>query len=248
VVTDSGRNRDGGPSGNGTGGGPYLPGVGGSPGTAGSKPIPKPACGNGRLDANELCDGNSFRSDVDTCQEALMAPYFFGTLYCTPSCTLDTSGCYQSGGGVPNIGGAPNGGSLGYGGRAGGGGMLGMPTSPAQACYMRGGVPDPSSGDGCSFGVDATNACFAKPNRTTCTDKCGCSICPNAYDQCLNDGACMWTFGCAKIMGCYSVSGCLQAGCTDAITRAGGPGTPSAALLDQVLACFQSNNCPLSCP
>jgi hypothetical protein len=205
-------------------------------------------CGNGVVDGNELCDGRSFRADVDTCQEALMAPYS-GQLYCSEYCTLDTSSCYLSipMGGAPNGGGTPNGGYFGYGGRAGGGGMLGVPTSPAQACYMRGGVPDPSSFDGCSFGTDAVNACFAKPNRTTCADKCGCSNCPNAYDQCQSDGACMWTFGCTKLNSCYSVSACMQAGCASAITTAGGPNTPSAALLDQVLACFQGNNCPLNC-
>jgi hypothetical protein len=248
VVTDSGKNRDGGPIGAEAGGGSSIPGI--PPGVGGSKAKPPsaPSCGNGRLDGSELCDGNSFRTDVDTCPEALMVPFSSGTLYCTPSCTIDTSGCYQSFGGTPNVGGSPNGGYFGYAGRAGGGGMLGVPTSPAQACYMRGGVPDPASIDGCSFGVDATNACFNKPNRTTCADKCGCSSCPNTYDQCLSDGACMWTFGCAKVMGCYSVSSCLQANCGNAIMTAGGPNTPSAALLDQVLACFQANNCPLNCP
>jgi hypothetical protein len=247
VVTDSGRDRDAGPVGAAaTGGRSSIPVIPPGPGPGGSKPRPPSgaSCGNGIVEGEELCDGNSFRSDVDTCGEALMAPYY-GQLYCTGSCTLDTSGCYQSFGGRPPMGGAPNGGSFGYAGRAGGGGMLGLPTSPAQACYSRGGVPDPVNFNGCYFGVDATDVCNS--NHTTCSDKCGCSFCPSAYDQCKSDGACAWTFDCAKSLGCYSVSSCMRAGCSSIISLAGGPNTPSAALLDQVLACYQANNCLLPC-
>jgi hypothetical protein len=113
VVTDSGRNRDGGTSVTGAGGDTLFPGVGGSK----PKPPGGPVCGNGILEGDELCDISAFRSDVDTCQEAV-APSYSGKLLCSQYCTIDTSACSPRmvGAGGVSYGGAPNGGSFGYAG------------------------------------------------------------------------------------------------------------------------------------
>lgn len=205
-------------------------------------------CGNGILEGNELCDTGSFRTDLDTCQEAMMSANYAGQVLCSSNCTIDTSGCAQRnfGTGGASYAGAPNGGSFGAGGYAGGAGMLGFPSTPADDCYARGGVPDPSSTQNCSFGVDATNACFARPNQEPCASKCGCSNCPNVYDRCERDGACWWLFACAEQNGCYSVSACEKP-CSQFFAMSGGVSTSSAQLLDQTLACFATYNCPLKC-
>lgn len=98
-------------------------GTGGLPGTAGaagSRSLPRkpvPACGNGRLDPGEACDGLNVSGQ--TCASATMAARPNGALRCSASCTLDLSGClgpfgmggFTGGGGFPG-----NGGFFGAGG------------------------------------------------------------------------------------------------------------------------------------
>ena len=63
-----------------------------------------PECGNGNLDEGEECDGSDF--GTQTCSS-----YGFnsGSLSCTANCTIDSSGCYNSG--VSGGGGGGGGGS-----------------------------------------------------------------------------------------------------------------------------------------
>jgi len=228
-------------------------------GTAGSvsnpklRPIgPNSTCGNGALDDGEQCDGVLFTSDVGSCSAATLGNLPFGTVACTTSCVVDVTGCFGgSSPGGPSTGGQPGippmmGGAVGIGGFGAVGGMFGMPSTPA-TCYAKGGVPDSTTSENCSFGSTATNTCLNKRSSGSCADKCGCVDCPSVYDHCMNDGACFWIFSCAQQAPCYSISSCEQAGCSNMIATAGGPGTPGAALADQVLGCFLSANCPLSC-
>jgi len=238
IVEDSRHGADGGETiGGGTGGS--------APGIVTTPPIA--SCGNGVIDPGEQCDGNTFPLGLDTCSAATMGKSTSWALSCTGSCTLSFAGCFTLGsGGRPQTGagGAPIGGSFGQGGFAG---SMGFPSSPADACYARGGVPDSSSSENCSQGVDAANVCINKRAAITCIDKCACSVCASLYDHCMTDGACRWLIACAEQYQCYSVASC-GAYCADLIKTAGGPGTSSAALLDSTLACLSGSNCPLSCP
>lgn len=236
IVEDSRHRPDGGPGAAGE--------------TGGSAPVivtpPSSTCGNGYLDPGEQCDGIAFAAGLDSCAAVTMGMYPAGTLKCTVSCTLSFEGCSSAGaGGGPSFaGGGSIGGSFGQGGF---GGTMGFPSNPTDDCYAHGGVPDPTSSETCNLGADATNACIAKRSSTTCTDKCACSVCPSLYDHCMVDGACRWMFACAQQGACYSVASC-EPKCPDMIKLAGGPNTPSAALMDSMLACLTSSNCPLSCP
>lgn len=53
------------------------------------------ACGNGIVERGEQCDGSSFMSGYDDCDFLYSAPYgtYDGSVSCTGSCTVDTSGC-----------------------------------------------------------------------------------------------------------------------------------------------------------
>ena len=86
---------------------------------AGAGAVPIRLCGNGRVDPPEQCDGTSFNGE--TCATVSMYAAPNGVLRCTPSCTLDVSGCYRQGQGGTCGGGAFYGG----GGRFGGGGFYG---------------------------------------------------------------------------------------------------------------------------
>ena len=55
------------------------------------KPPPEPACGNGRIDVGEQCDGSMLGGA--TCATETMGARPAGTLTCTKGCTLSTSGC-----------------------------------------------------------------------------------------------------------------------------------------------------------
>jgi len=79
-------------------------------------------CGNGTLDAQEVCDGNNLGGR--NCDTATSGAQPTGTLSCSTTCTFNLSGC--SGG--LNSGGA--GGTAGGGGVGGGGGMGGAGGRP----------------------------------------------------------------------------------------------------------------------
>ena len=51
------------------------------------------ACGDGKIDGNEMCDGQNLGS-ITTCQQFTSGGVFTGgQLKCSSSCTFDTSGC-----------------------------------------------------------------------------------------------------------------------------------------------------------
>ena len=53
---------------------------------------PLPDCGNGTVEAPEVCDG----SDLGGATCATLPGFVDGTLRCASGCTLDTSGCYAT--------------------------------------------------------------------------------------------------------------------------------------------------------
>jgi len=76
---------------------------------------PPASCGNGTIDAGEVCDGTNLNGR--SCDTATAGAQPVGTLACSPTCTFDTSRCggFGSGGGGGVAGGS--------GGTAGGGGF-----------------------------------------------------------------------------------------------------------------------------
>jgi len=56
-------------------------------------------CGNGTVDDGEACDGEAFAAGMGMCASGS------GTVMCTSSCSLDTSGCTGGGGGNGGTGG-----------------------------------------------------------------------------------------------------------------------------------------------
>lgn len=52
---------------------------------------PKPACGNGRTDPGEACDGPNLIQQ--TCASATMGARIHGVLACSTACAIDVSGC-----------------------------------------------------------------------------------------------------------------------------------------------------------
>src|SRR5438270_10324202 len=77
-------------SGSGVGGGAG----GGSGGGAGGGDAGPTKCGDGTLETDEVCENLELRGK--TC---VTEGYDFGTLRCSSSCTLDTSGCSKCGDG-----------------------------------------------------------------------------------------------------------------------------------------------------
>ena len=51
-------------------------------------------CGDGNIDFNEQCDGNSFFNDIDACHEWSMK-YESGTVTCSPDCKLNYDKCVE---------------------------------------------------------------------------------------------------------------------------------------------------------
>jgi hypothetical protein len=85
----------------------------------------EPQCGNGAIDPQEQCDGANLNGE--TCATATMNALPNGTLACSPTCTLDTTGCRGAdagaggSGGTMGAGGSPaTGGSPAAGGSGGG--------------------------------------------------------------------------------------------------------------------------------
>jgi len=110
-------------------------------------------CGNGIIDDfNEQCDGSDFGGQ--DCFNMTFGSLPFGTLSCTPGCTIDTSNCTSGGfdGGIGGFGGGFGGfGAFGAGpsagGRVGAGGIIIGPPPLAGA----GGIiikPPPPAGAG----------------------------------------------------------------------------------------------------
>lgn len=68
--------------------------------------IPKPNCGNGIININESCDANFLGLSTDKCMD-YSSDFSSGTIKCSNSCKLDTSGCSKSsacGNGILNTG------------------------------------------------------------------------------------------------------------------------------------------------
>jgi hypothetical protein len=78
----------------------------------------EPSCGNGAIDSPEQCDGANLNGE--TCATATMNALPNGTLACSPTCTLDTSGCSGA-----DAGAGGSGGTMGAGGAATGGAATG---------------------------------------------------------------------------------------------------------------------------
>jgi len=79
------------------------------------------ACGDGVIESPEMCDGTNLNGA--TCAPATMNAAPGGVLACSPSCTLDTSGCTAAGGagGAGGIGGTMGSGGARDAGAAAGG-------------------------------------------------------------------------------------------------------------------------------
>jgi cysteine-rich repeat protein len=58
--------------------------------------LPLPTCGNGGLDAAELCDGDAFQAG----QDCASLGFAEGALACTAACAIDSSGCWTCGNGT----------------------------------------------------------------------------------------------------------------------------------------------------
>ena len=107
-----------------------------------------PECGNGKIDtladgaAAEECDGTDF-GGAD-CKSAKMNMSSTGTLKCTATCTLDTSGCSA---------GTATGGT---GGAGGSGGTVVMGGMGGMVMGGMGGMNDASSTGGSSTGGSST--------------------------------------------------------------------------------------------
>ncbi|MBO4349400.1 MAG: trypsin-like serine protease [Proteobacteria bacterium] len=52
-----------------------------------------PVCGDGRVDGDELCDGEAFANDKNECNALFEDLYSDGTVKCNESCTYDTTAC-----------------------------------------------------------------------------------------------------------------------------------------------------------
>lgn len=76
-------------------------------------------CGNGAIDSPEQCDGSNLNGE--TCATATLNALPIGTLACSPTCTLDTSGCSGA-----DAGAGGSGGTMGAGGSPAGGSGGGM--------------------------------------------------------------------------------------------------------------------------
>ncbi|WP_096328825.1 hypothetical protein [Nannocystis exedens] len=120
-VSDSDGSSGDSDSGSGSEDGTGEPPTTGSPGSTGPLTTSEPAgvCGDGNVDANEACDGESLVGS--TC---MTEGYGAGTLVCGPDCKLFTDGCYTCGDGIVHMAEACDGTnfngkscvSLGYGG------------------------------------------------------------------------------------------------------------------------------------
>lgn len=77
-------------------------------------------CGNSFVEGDELCDG--FRLQGETCASVTMNSLRSGTLFCSATCTFDTTRCYSDGTG----GGTGSGGGTGAGGGTAAGGGFGI--------------------------------------------------------------------------------------------------------------------------
>ncbi|MBI3027319.1 hypothetical protein HYY70_04335, partial [Candidatus Woesearchaeota archaeon] len=60
-----------------------------------SKCVKSPSCGNQRLDTGETCDGTNFGDIKDLSCSAYSNSFSEGTLKCSSSCQIDTSGCKE---------------------------------------------------------------------------------------------------------------------------------------------------------
>jgi len=200
-------------------------GTGGSSGTtAGAN------CGNGVIDAGEVCDRTALGGK--TCATATAGSKTSGTLKCSSSCTFDTSACTGSGGvggyggshiSPPSVGGSAGmgvGGSTATGGFAGVAGAAGQPPvynscSTGDACTL---VPN----NCCGYCSAQTLAMFTAVNARYVSDYqaafCGapvacdaCAIYPEAsYTAVCRNGSCL-----AVDVGSDSLSSCtMNSDCT----------------------------------
>jgi hypothetical protein len=229
IVRMGGGDRDGGVGGyGGTSVSPGDPGVPPPPAQAGGAPGRR--CGNGQIDPGEACDGPFLGGS--TCGTATMGTSLVGVLRCSSSCALDTSACRS-----PNFG---SGGAVGAGGFNGAGGR-----SADNACYDSNGVP--SASGGCAYGYVADQLCVGQTGNGgpagSCSQACGCKVCPGSYTRCLLDGGCSWILSCIQQYACANIADCYKLGCSAMIDRAGGLGSVGARYADTALRCLAQSGC-----
>ena len=145
-----------------------------------------PGCGNGILEAGELCDGTDFAGQ--SCDSSLGLPY--GELSCTPECLLDLSDCNSCGDGVVDAGeacddanGTPGDGCSERCQVESGWICMGEPSLCSTVCgdglvATIEGCDDgnTASGDGCSAGCDPEPGWVCTGEPSQCVESCGNSV------------------------------------------------------------------------
>jgi hypothetical protein len=189
-----------------------------STGTGGKTQVNPAACGNGRIEPGEECDGAVI---LGTCASQTMGARPSGTLTCASNCQVITAQCYSGG----SAGSTGSGGFTGRGGNGSSGvtGTGGMTTTIDQC-------------------VNTSSVL-----SSDCQEACGCKLCPEEYAACRADGGCAWILACAEQQGCASVSQCMQTSCSSIINLAGGEMSSGAGHADPALACLAKSGCGVAC-
>ncbi|HEY6561383.1 MAG TPA: hypothetical protein VI072_29120 [Polyangiaceae bacterium] len=131
-------------------------------------------CGNGRLDATELCDGTAL--DGATCATVTMGALPAGTLSCSSTCRFVTTGCTPAdSGGSAGAGGNADASADGRAGsaNAGNGGSAGLAEGGAAGAGNTGGAAAGSGGISSEAGVAGSGAAF-KLGRVAEGGGCDC--------------------------------------------------------------------------
>jgi hypothetical protein len=154
------------------------PGTGARPTTSTGGTVAKPACGNGKIEPGEGCDG--VLPPGATCSSATMGAKPIGTLTCTKGCMVSTAQCTSQGtGGFTGTGGFPS-----KGGSTGSGGVTYDVCLNAPTTILPNACTAPC---GCKVCPDAYAAC-------------------RADGGCAWILACAQQQGCASVATCYSTS------------------------------------------